>query len=60
MRENAGKMRTKINPNTDTFYAVQVVVIFLKRSFNCKQIRRKTKKYFNKWSTKGLKKAAAL
>ena len=25
MRENAGKMRTRITPNTDTFYAVQIV-----------------------------------
>ena len=24
MRENAGKMRTRITPNTDTFYAVFV------------------------------------
>ena len=24
MRENAGKMRTRITPNTDTFYAVNV------------------------------------
>ena len=25
MRENAGKMRTRITPNTDTFYAVGVI-----------------------------------
>ena len=25
MRENAGKMRTRITPNKDTFYAVHVV-----------------------------------
>ena len=25
MRENAGKMRTRITPNTDTFYAVAII-----------------------------------
>ena len=25
MRENAGKMRTRITPNTDSFYAVKII-----------------------------------
>ena len=29
MRENAGKMRTRITPNTDTFYAVHMIKVLL-------------------------------
>ena len=33
MRENAGKIRTRITPNTDTFYAVLVIDYFDINSF---------------------------
>ena len=34
MQENAGKMRTRITPNTDTFYAVRVLNILLQSRDN--------------------------
>ena len=30
MRENAGKMQTRITPNTDTFYALKAVKIMIR------------------------------
>ena len=33
-QENAGKMRTRITPNTDTFYAVRVLNILLQSRDN--------------------------
>ena len=35
MRENLGKMQTRITPNTDSFYAVSVTESFFKQNSKC-------------------------
>ena len=35
MRKNAGKMRTRVTPNTDTFYAVKIGVNFFNTLQKC-------------------------
>ena len=42
MRENAGKMRTRITPNTDTFYAVNIPLQSVKVDIKRTQTKSKT------------------
>ena len=40
MRENAGKMRTRITPNTDSFYAVMFVSYLFVSAIICLVLKR--------------------
>ena len=38
MLKNAGKMRTRIPPNTDTFYAVYIIPGLVPTGFRCRRV----------------------